>query len=234
MKSVRLTSFEKERADVTSEISSQLESQFYTIGSFNPSRRPFAGGWKPIIDGKVQFSIEPGALSATFVKGGEATMQAAAASPLTPTPMHQPLDNPSSSGATATSEVKKLDEEDSDYEPIRVSDFPCKNGASSGGGVVASQSGRLPSSRKRGGVSADKEHKRLKRLLRNRVSAQQARERKKAYLSDLEVRSKELEQNNASLEEKVSTLIKENIMLRQIIKNTAIKNIGGGADTMDN
>jgi transcription factor HY5 len=54
------------------------------------------------------------------------------------------------------------------------------------------------------------------RLLRNRVSAQQARERKKAYLTDLEVRSKELEQRNAELEERVSTLQHENQMLRQV------------------
>lgn len=54
------------------------------------------------------------------------------------------------------------------------------------------------------------------RLLRNRVSAQQARERKKAYLSDLEVRSKELEHRNAELEERVSTLQRENQMLRQV------------------
>lgn len=54
------------------------------------------------------------------------------------------------------------------------------------------------------------------RLLRNRVSAQQARERKKAYLSDLEVRSKELQQRNEELEEKVSTLQRENYMLRQV------------------
>lgn len=54
------------------------------------------------------------------------------------------------------------------------------------------------------------------RLLRNRVSAQQARERKKAYLSDLEVRSKELEHRTAELEERVSTLQRENQMLRQV------------------
>ena len=35
-------------------------------------------------------------------------------------------------------------------------------------------------------ITDEKERKRLKRLLRNRVSAQQARERKKAYLSSLE------------------------------------------------
>lgn len=56
----------------------------------------------------------------------------------------------------------------------------------------------------------------LCRLLRNRVSAQQARERKKAYLSDLETRSRELENKNAELEERVSTLQRENFMLRQV------------------
>lgn len=55
------------------------------------------------------------------------------------------------------------------------------------------------------------------RLLRNRVSAQQARERKKAYLVDLEVRVKELESKNAEVEERLSTLQNENQMLRQVI-----------------
>jgi transcription factor HY5 len=63
------------------------------------------------------------------------------------------------------------------------------------------------------------------RLLRNRVSAQQARERKKAYLSDLEVRSKELEQRNAELEERVSTLQRENQMLRQVSNSAESWNI---------
>ncbi|KAH9319637.1 hypothetical protein KI387_021406, partial [Taxus chinensis] len=69
--------------------------------------------------------------------------------------------------------------------------------------------------RKRGRTPADKEHKRLKRLLRNRVSAQQARERKKAYLGELETKAKELEDKNSELEERVSTLQNENFMLRQ-------------------
>ena len=55
-----------------------------------------------------------------------------------------------------------------------------------------------------------------RRLLRNRVSAQQARERKKVYLTDLEVRGQTLDQRNAELEEKVSTLQRENFMLRQV------------------
>ncbi|XP_055820318.1 transcription factor HY5 [Solanum dulcamara] len=74
--------------------------------------------------------------------------------------------------------------------------------------------------RKRGRSPADKENKRLKRLLRNRVSAQQARERKKAHLIDLEARAKELETKNAELEERLSTLQNENQMLRHILKNT--------------
>lgn len=55
-----------------------------------------------------------------------------------------------------------------------------------------------------------------KRLLRNRVSAQQARERKKAYLTDLETRVKELEKKNSELEERLSTLQNENQMLRHV------------------
>lgn len=54
------------------------------------------------------------------------------------------------------------------------------------------------------------------RLLRNRVSAQQARERKKAYLLELEVRVKELEKKNSEVEERLSTLQNENQMLRHV------------------
>jgi exonuclease VII small subunit len=53
-------------------------------------------------------------------------------------------------------------------------------------------------------------------LLRNRVSAQQARERKKAYMSELEARVKDLERRNSELEERLSTLQNENQMLRQV------------------
>lgn len=54
------------------------------------------------------------------------------------------------------------------------------------------------------------------RLLRNRVSAQQARERKKVYVNELESRAKELQDSNLKLEEKISTLINENAMLRKV------------------
>lgn len=56
------------------------------------------------------------------------------------------------------------------------------------------------------------------RLLRNRVSAQQARERKKAYLTDLETKVKDLETNNSELKERLSTLQNENQMLRQVFQ----------------
>ncbi|KAJ7958759.1 Transcription factor HY5 [Quillaja saponaria] len=83
--------------------------------------------------------------------------------------------------------------------------------------------------KKRGRSPADKESKRLKRLLRNRVSAQQARERKKAYLIDLETRVTDLEKKNSELEERLSTFQNENQMLRQILKNTTTSRRGGTA-----
>ncbi|XP_008807931.2 transcription factor HY5-like [Phoenix dactylifera] len=88
---------------------------------------------------------------------------------------------------------------------------------SSGGG------GSGPSKSRRGRNPADREYRRLKRLLRNRVSAQQARERKKVYVNDLESRAKELHDKNLKLEEKISTLINENTMLRKVLMNTRPK-----------
>ncbi|RWR83083.1 transcription factor HY5 [Cinnamomum micranthum f. kanehirae] len=88
--------------------------------------------------------------------------------------------------------------------------------AVSGVGPDRGQTSTEVSQRKRGRSPADKEHKRLKRLLRNRVSAQQARERKKAYLNELEVKVKELESRNSELEERLSTLQNDNQMLRRV------------------
>ncbi|GMG99011.1 hypothetical protein Nepgr_000851 [Nepenthes gracilis] len=88
----------------------------------------------------------------------------------------------------------------------------------------------VESQRKKGRTPADKESKRLKRLLRNRVSAQQARERKKAYLSELEVRVKDLEKKNSELEERLSTLQNENQMLRHILKNTTAGRRGSSSN----
>ena len=48
------------------------------------------------------------------------------------------------------------------------------------------------------------------------MSSQQARERKKAYLNDLETRVKDIELKNYELEERLSTLQNANQMLRQV------------------
>lgn len=72
-------------------------------------------------------------------------------------------------------------------------------------------------------VEDEKERKRLKRLLRNRVSAQQARERKKAYLSTLEDKHNDMEKKMAEMEAKINTLERENFMLRQVVKSTTQK-----------
>ncbi|KAG6485698.1 hypothetical protein ZIOFF_054262 [Zingiber officinale] len=113
---------------------------------------------------------------------------------------------------------------ESDEEIRRVPDFgfdlagPSTSGreAALAAGPERAQSTAQSGRKRRGRSPADKEHKRLKRLLRNRVSAQQARERKKAYLNDLEVKVKDLEARNSELEERMSTLQNENNMLRQV------------------
>ncbi|TXG62139.1 hypothetical protein EZV62_013502 [Acer yangbiense] len=147
---------------------------------------------------------------------------------------------PSSSERSSSSalhlEVKEGLE--SDEEIRRVPDMggePAGTSASGRGPGSVTGPDRVQASgegqRKRGRSPADKENKRLKRLLRNRVSAQQARERKKAYLTELETRVKELEKKNSELEERLSTLQNENQMLRHILKNTTAGRRGGsGSD----
>ncbi|KAG0480011.1 hypothetical protein HPP92_010869 [Vanilla planifolia] len=117
-------------------------------------------------------------------------------------------------------------QEESDDDLFTVPDVECgppdaweSAGAKHGGGgdsegTSKPRNGRCP---------ADREYRRLKRLLRNRVSAQQARERKKLYVNDLESRAKDLHEQNMKLEEKISTVINENTMLRKVLMNTRPK-----------
>ncbi|KAG6409496.1 hypothetical protein SASPL_127536 [Salvia splendens] len=127
-----------------------------------------------------------------------------------------PSSSERSSSSALNIEAKEVNEGmESDDEIRRV---PEMGGAiGSVGGAVQPSSGGCKG---RGRSPGDKEKKRLKRLLRNRVSAQAARERKKAYVGDLEVRVKNLESKNAELEERLSTFQNENQMLRKILKNT--------------
>ncbi|KAG9460002.1 hypothetical protein H6P81_004510 [Aristolochia fimbriata] len=114
--------------------------------------------------------------------------------------------------------------EESDEDLFTVPDMEARpSGSSMVSEVRQGSSGGGPGKRKRGRNPVDREHKRIKRLLRNRVSAQQARERKKVYVNDLESKAKGLEDRNSELEEKISTLINENTMLRKVIMNTRPK-----------
>ncbi|WCJ23661.1 Transcription factor HY5-like [Euphorbia peplus] len=97
------------------------------------------------------------------------------------------------------------------------------NSGNAGNNNTNNSEGQPDQKRRRGRNPVDKEYRRLKRLLRNRVSAQQARERKKVYVNDLESRAKELQDNNSKLEEKISTLVNENAMLRKVLLNTRPK-----------
>ncbi|XP_058112982.1 transcription factor HY5 isoform X2 [Magnolia sinica] len=144
---------------------------------------------------------------------------------------------PSSSERSSSSALQMEMKEglESDDEIRRVPEIgseqagPSTSGREAGSvaGTDRAQASTEPGQRKRGRTPADKEHKRLKRLLRNRVSAQQARERKKAYLNELEVKVKDLETKNSELEERLSTLQNENQMLRHILKNTTVSRRGG-------
>ena len=55
----------------------------------------------------------------------------------------------------------------------------------------------------------------MRRLLRNRVSAQLARERKKQHAASVEERAQELEGKAAALTARVALLERENASLRQ-------------------
>lgn len=75
----------------------------------------------------------------------------------------------------------------------------------------------------------DKERKKAIQKLRNRVSAQQSRDRKKQYLENLEKENAKLAQKVKILEEGRNTLIEENSKLKeQIYNKEEKKNINSG------
>ncbi|GAB4858997.1 hypothetical protein Ancab_010468 [Ancistrocladus abbreviatus] len=130
---------------------------------------------------------------------------------------------PMSSTTAASTDDTKV-EQDSDEDLFTVPDVEAQQAARPPvDGTKANEAlqgiGLNSAKRRRGRNPVDKEHRRLKRLLRNRVSAQQARERKKLYVTDLESKANELQEKNFELEEKISTLLNENSMLRKILMN---------------
>lgn len=199
-------------------------SKSSTIANQVPKESSFTRGWKPVIDGKIQVGGETEALrvrsSSMPPSNGTSSSQKNSSS-----------DNVSSASQAAHGVLEpKKDGNESDSDVRRVPEMAAKGGPS--GTTSALAPGQPTMKRKRGGASADKEHKRLKRLLRNRVSAQQARERKKAYLSDLEVRAKDQTLRIEQMEEKINTLTNENAMLRQLLKTSGhMKKMGSGAST---
>ncbi|XP_059658117.1 transcription factor HY5-like [Cornus florida] len=132
----------------------------------------------------------------------------------------RPSSSERSSSSAPQVEIKEGMESDDEIRRVPELGGEIAGASASGRGGVSGAGPDRVQTRKRGRSPADKENKRLKRLLRNRVSAQQARERKKAYLNELEVRVKDLEKKNSELEERLSTLQNENQMLRHILKNT--------------
>ncbi|KAF8387587.1 hypothetical protein HHK36_026240 [Tetracentron sinense] len=141
--------------------------------------------------------------------------------------MSLPEGNPSSSFDQSTSwrnsfpprEKGKVEESDEDLFTVPDVEAQPREVQVQHSNISGGASGK----RRRGRNPADREYRRLKRLLRNRVSAQQARERKKVYVNDLELKAKELQDKNSKLEEKISTLSNENTMLRKVLMNTRPK-----------
>lgn len=91
--------------------------------------------------------------------------------------------------------------------------------------AAAKASGNGVKKAKKGGpkkkelTESEKERKRLQRLLDNRVSAQEARERKKAYVEGIEVANREMEGHITQLQHSVVLLEKENQALRCALAN---------------
>ncbi|XXG80324.1 hypothetical protein AAC387_Pa09g1228 [Persea americana] len=139
---------------------------------------------------------------------------------------HQDPPSPWRSPPLPATQKSKVEESDEDLFTVPdVESRPSDSSAAAAATEVQQENGSSSAAgkRRRGRNPADREYKRLKRLLRNRVSAQQARERKKVYVNDLELKARELQDKNSKLEEKISTLTNENTMLRKVLMNTRPK-----------
>jgi transcription factor HY5 len=71
-----------------------------------------------------------------------------------------------------------------------------------------------------GGLTLDEEReaKRMRRLMRNRLSAHQARERKKLHQAEVNTISQQLHQRHAVLQDAVTVLTKENATLKALLR----------------
>ncbi|CAO3663914.1 unnamed protein product [Rhizopus stolonifer] len=60
---------------------------------------------------------------------------------------------------------------------------------------------------------ADKDQKTKERILRNRAAAQESRDKKRRYVTDLESKNKDLEQENEQVKKKMKTIEDQNKLL---------------------
>ena len=67
-------------------------------------------------------------------------------------------------------------------------------------------------------LDEEREAKRMRRLMRNRLSAHQARERRKQHQAEVNTISQQLHQRHAVLQDAVTVLTKENATLKALLR----------------
>lgn len=79
----------------------------------------------------------------------------------------------------------------------------------------------------KGRMGADGEDKKLTRLIKNREAAQQARDKKKQYVSDLETENETLKKKVSELETKCSSLEKHCTTINEVSRLLLTRRNGG-------
>ncbi|KAF9199580.1 hypothetical protein BGZ49_010278 [Haplosporangium sp. Z 27] len=79
----------------------------------------------------------------------------------------------------------------------------------------ASSSSTLTNTRKRSSNPLDKEAKARERVLRNRAAAQESRDKKRKYVSDIEATNESLQEENSQLQKRLKTVESDNLALSQ-------------------
>ncbi|KAF8957864.1 hypothetical protein BGZ46_002090 [Entomortierella lignicola] len=82
-------------------------------------------------------------------------------------------------------------------------------------GKASSSSSTLTNTRKRSSNPLDKEAKARERVLRNRAAAQESRDKKRKYVSDIEATNESLQEENSQLQKRLKTVESDNLALSQ-------------------
>eukprot|EP00475_Leptophrys_vorax_P034848 TRINITY_DN5678_c0_g4_i4.p1 TRINITY_DN5678_c0_g4~~TRINITY_DN5678_c0_g4_i4.p1 ORF type:complete len:327 (-),score=-8.21 TRINITY_DN5678_c0_g4_i4:244-1224(-) len=177
------------------------------VASFYPSAFPSAAAAVPSRKAALVAPGSPVAAVPTFTPKPEAKPSAK------PAPAPPAVAATTGAGKAAASSVVKA-------EPVVFSaaePLAGTGGVTGAGGATAGlgAGGRVkPSARQ-------KDERRIKRLLRNRVSAQQARERKRHYIMELEEQCRVREEENAEIEQQIAVLMRENSQMRASMRRHA-------------